>query len=194
MKIAKGIVVKPAGKVFETKYGDKQMMVVQMENGTEEKFYVKPNSPQTFAQLNEPVSVVYELRNGKETRRLVLEEGNNAQLQKQNYTSSSSSYPSNSHNNSRNSYSTPKQPTVEPKEWARSEAKNVAALMNTVSQELANSGFPEMDLEDLRTIAISIYISAQRKFPQGFDLTEPEKLSENEEKPSSPQFNDEIVF
>lgn len=155
MRIAQGTITKPAGKVFETKYGEKQMLIVTLDNGAEEKFYQSPGISTTRAERGTPVVVTYEQRDGKQVRRLSLQENNNDYPQRNQSPSSPTKF--------RTPNSEPA--VIDGTDWAENEAENVIALMNIVSKQAIDGGFPELPVEEIRNIAISIYISSQRKFP-----------------------------
>lgn len=190
MKIVKGQITKPAGKTFETKYGEKRMAIVTLVDGTEEKFYLVPHHDACNLQKGSAVSVVYEERNGRTVRRIVPEETNETTSA---YTRSPDSGRSNNYY-SRGNGGQQHKPQTDPREWATVEARNIIALMNIVSTEATNGGFPDLTSDELRNIAISINISAQRKFNDQVDFYKDPIEAKKEELESPTPDEDQNPF
>ena len=178
MRIENGTVKKPVGKEFETQYGVKQMMIVVLDNGSEEKFYVKPGSEQSHLQRNDKVKVVFEDRNGKTVRRIVIEEG----------TVAPHDYSSQSFNKLQTANKPVEQKTygkiVKPTQEIIDETIN--AYLYTYELVLSKFGERghELQTEDARTIATSIMIKLDRINSDitGLQLTEPPVMEEEEEE------------
>ncbi len=80
MKIKNGTVKYPAGKVFQSDWGERQNIVVDMDDGTEEKLYFAAGR-QPHASLKRGQQVQLLFSNGK--RRLVVSDKPNTPTQQQ---------------------------------------------------------------------------------------------------------------
>ncbi len=61
MQIKNGTVKYPANKVFQSDWGERQNIVVEMDDGTEEKLYFAAGrQPHASLKRGEPVQVLYE--------------------------------------------------------------------------------------------------------------------------------------
>ncbi len=78
MKIKNGRIKYPAGQVFQSDWGERQNIVVEMDDGTEERLYFeKGRQPHASLKRGESVAVLFE--GGK--RRLVVNDQQNPPTQ-----------------------------------------------------------------------------------------------------------------
>lgn len=154
-----GNVTKKSHKAFQTQWGEKKLIEVQMDNGAVEKFYYKPGQePQESIQINDRVGVMMKEAYGKQVRNLVKIEDES---------------PANNWSKGKVPDNVPVAPAynnnvaasrpIDATAWAVQEAKNVANLISIVNYEMKNQGY-SLSMEELRNVAISINIGLQRAF------------------------------
>lgn len=148
MEIKSGQILYPAGKEYPDRFNEgkfRQNLKVKMEDGTEESIWFATGKlPHSQLKKGEPVQIIFEEREGKPIRHLVVSTGlNNGQKQTQGTNTL----------------------TDEKKRQIASYITEMAKLYNYCYKATEqNVEGDELTPEDVRTIATSLFISAQRKF------------------------------
>ncbi len=144
MQIKNGTVKYPANKVFQSDWGERQNIVVEMDDGSEEKLYFeKGRQPHASLKRGEPVTILYE--NGK--RRLVVNDKQNPPTQ---------------------------QPQPQPQyqgltpdtkrayaNYVQDQAKLMRYCLETARENFSDQVETE---ESIRTLATTLFIATQRHF------------------------------
>lgn len=195
MKMAQGTIKKPVGKTFETKYGEKKMLIVEMSDGGEEKFYCNPTQePHVNFKKGDRVGVIYEMRDGRNIRRLVSMDDEPQQ-------SSTPAPRQETRQETRQSYSSPKREEISADDYVKKEVSNIVKIYQEVLEGFKGTGI-DLTGEDLRSIVISINIGLQQQYNrsavlESADLDEDEDEDEEEEAQAKAQEAeewDEIPF
>ena len=173
MQIKSGIVKYPAAKEFPDLYRSgqtKQNVVITMNTGEDEKIWFSTGrQPHVSLKKGDRVQILFEQREGKMTRRLIVDEVNN-NGSSQNSTSSANS---NSRSLSHNTSSTNSNfQTLNSKELTPLEKKTIASYIQQQSDllnyclEVSRAKYSDkvQSEESLRTLATTLFITTQRKF------------------------------
>jgi len=153
----------PAGKEFPNKFKPgtfQQNMVIEMEDGTEEKIYfASGRAPHANLPKGAPCNILYEQMNGRTIRKLYADDSyNNAPP-----VASANTYATPFTNN------TPAKPRMSVEDKIAMLANAHVKCIQEVEVELRENGYPDVAFEDIRTIATSIMIKLDR---DNDDLTE----------------------
>lgn len=151
MQIKTGTVKYPAGKVFNSEWGERQNVLLTLSDGSEEQIWFKAGQqPHAALQRGQPVQVLFEERNGKTQRRLIVNE------------------------------SAPPEPTATPEvveagmsperkrviaAYVEEQANLLGYCLKTSREKFASADAPLVESEEsIRALAVSLYIAAQRRF------------------------------
>ena len=171
MQIKSGIVKYPAAKEFPDLYRSgqtKQNVVIHMNTGEDQKIWFSTGrQPHVSLKKGQPVQILFEQREGKMTRRLIVDEVNN--------NGSSQNNTSIANSNSRSLYQNTSNPTSQisgSKELTVEEKKTIASYIQQQSDllnyclEVSRAKYSDkvQSEESLRTLATTLFITTQRKF------------------------------
>ena len=144
MQIKNGTVKYPAGKVFQFDWGERQNIVVEMDDGTEEKLYFeKGRQPHASLKRGESVKILFE--NGK--RRLVVSDQQNPPTQQ----------PQPQHQYQGLTPGTKRAIA----NYIQDQAKLMRYCLETARENFSEQVETE---ESLRTLATTLFIATQRHF------------------------------
>ncbi len=171
MQIKSGIVKYPAAKEFPDLYKPgqtKQNVVIHMNTGQDEKIWFSTGrQPHVSLKKGDRVQIIFEQREGKLTRRLIVDNTNN-NGSSQNSTSSANSNPrslSNNTSNSTSQISGSKELTAEEKRAIANYIQNQSDLLGyCLDVSIAKYSDKVQSEESLRTLATTLFITTQRKF------------------------------
>ncbi len=171
MQIKSGIVKYPAAKEFPDLYRSgqtKQNVVITMNTGEDEKiWFTTGRQPHASLKKGQPVQILFEQREGKMTRRLIVDEVKNNGSSQNNTTSANSNSRSLSGNTSNptSQISGSKELTVEEKKTIASYIQQQSDLLN-YCLEVSRAKYSDkvQSEESLRTLATTLFITTQRKF------------------------------
>ena len=171
MQIKSGIVKYPAAKEFPDLYKSgqtKQNVVIQMNTGEDEKIWFSTGrQPHASLKKGQPVQILFEQREGKLTRRLIVDNTNNNGLSQNNTSSANSNSRSLSGNTSNptSQISNSKELTAEEKRAIANYIQNQSDLLGyCLDVSIAKYGSKVQTEESLRTLATTLFITTQRKF------------------------------
>ncbi len=142
MQIKNGRIKYPAGKVFQSDWGERQNIVVEMDDGSEEKLYFeKGRQPHASLKRGESVRILYE--NGK--RRLLVND-----------------QPANQQPEPQPQYQelTPDQKRAIAN-YVQDQADLLGFCLKTASEKFSEQVETE---ESIRTLATTLFIATQRHF------------------------------
>lgn len=183
MEVVQGRIKKPYGKQFESKFNPGQyqcMLVVELEDGTEEKIYGAPDQmPHAALQRGDACQLLFEEKNGKYIRRLLDATGSPkrgaapagrqpAQHRRgQSFGAAAAPAPVASQY--------PSKP-VEPQDATAKVKSLTESLANTVlylEHSFTEAGYPDVPFEELRNMAVSIFINLDRSIRGDFVVKAP---------------------
>ena len=171
MQIKSGIVKYPAAKEFPDLYKPgqtKQNVVITMNTGQDEKIWFSTGrQPHVSLKKGDRVQIIFEQREGKLTRRLIVDEVNNNGSSQNNTSSANSNSRSLSHNRSNptSQISNSKELTAEEKRAIANYIQNQSDLLGyCLDVSIAKYGSKVQTEESLRTLATTLFITTQRKF------------------------------
>lgn len=153
MTLKAGTIKYAAGKEFPNKFKPGEMqqnLVAVMEDGTEEKIYFSAGRvPHSTLRQGDPINILYEEFNGRTIRKLYSSVTNNDR--NNNVPTSNTSV---NHSSSRVSAS--------PVEVINQQINAYIYTFKQVQDNFNSSGYPDLSVEDIRTIATSIMIKLDR--------------------------------
>ena len=171
MQIKSGIVKYPAAKEFPDLYKPgqtKQNVVIHMNTGQDEKIWFSTGrQPHVSLKKGDRVQIIFEQREGKLTRRLIVDEVNNNGSSQNSTSSANSNSRSLSHNTSNptSQISNSKELTAEEKRAIANYIQNQSDLLGyCLDVSIAKYGSKVQTEESLRTLATTLFITTQRKF------------------------------
>lgn len=159
MQIKSGIVKYAAGKVFDSQWGERQNILVALNDGTEEQIWFKAGqTPHATLQKGQAVQVLYEERNGKTQRRIIVSDEARETASESNLAPVKST-------------TTPLEAELTPDQkraiaaYVREQAELLGFCLKISREKFGNADTPLVETEEsIRTLATSLYITVQRKF------------------------------
>jgi nitrous oxide reductase accessory protein NosL len=148
MNIKSGTVLYPAGKVFDGKWGKRQSLKIKLADGSEEAiWFSEGRQPHTSLQKGDLVQILFEEKNGKQQRRLIVQDQGTPSLTLPQARESKGYEP------------------LEPEtkreiaSYVQEMAKLYHHCLKTVTAEM-----PELPIEQAKCVSTTLFISSQRKF------------------------------
>lgn len=164
MTLKQGQVKYAAGKEFPNRFKPGEMqqnIVVTMEDGTEERIYfTSGRTPHATLKKGDTVNILYEQMNGRTIRKLYAND---------NPSSNSGSNGSSYQPAAPARQQSPAKPKLSTRDKIAMLANAHVVCIQEVESRLQEAGYPDVEFEDIRTIATSIIINLDRS---GDDLME----------------------
>jgi hypothetical protein len=158
IQVKSGTVKYPAGKVFDSQWGERQNILVALNDGTEEHIWFKAGqTPHATLQKGQAIQVLYEERNGKTQRRIIVSDETRETASEPNIVPVTTTTPLGAE-------LTPDQKRAIAA-YIREQAELLGFCLKVSREKFANKNNPLVETEEsIRTLATSLYITVQRKF------------------------------
>lgn len=158
MKVKQGSVIYPADKVIQTQWGERQTVKVKLADGTQETIWFNVGkTPHVNLAKGDTVQILYEQSNGKNIKRLVVNE-DNLNIDIGSKEAVKFMMPN---NHPKVNITDDEKQLV--KDYIKTQLNIYTHCIEVVKEKMTEKQLLTSN-EDIRAIATSIFIATQRKF------------------------------